>query len=108
MSIKKLSFMLLGALSLTALLGGCGSDNKEGYGLGPGGVAKIEETQCRVCHAASIDSVSKTAIVQDFIGTPTTPPSIHYQLPNGEMNTVAGCQGCHGGGAQHNGVGPLP
>ena len=113
MSIKKLSFMLLGALSLAALLGGCGSDNKEGNSS-PGGVARVpDEATCRVCHAATIDPVTKTAIVSDFLGTvsPTNllgAPSIHYQLPNGKMNEEAGCQGCHGGGAQHNGVGPLP
>jgi hypothetical protein len=112
MSIKKLSFMLLSALSLAALLNGCGSSNKEGNS--PGGVAKVDEATCRVCHATSIDPISKTNIVQDFLGSPATstspatPPSVHYQLPDGTLNTEAGCQGCHGGGAQHNGVGPIP
>ncbi|MFZ2950155.1 MAG: hypothetical protein WA003_11770, partial [Desulfuromonadaceae bacterium] len=93
MSIKKFSMMLLSAMSLAAMLSGCGSSNKEGSS--PGGVAKVDEAACRVCHAASLDPVSATPILQEFLG------SVH--------NTdAAGCQGCHGGGAQHNGVGPIP
>jgi hypothetical protein len=101
MSIKKLSFMLLSALSLAALLNGCGSSNKEGNVL-LGGVASVPESQCRVCHGASIDPASNTPIVTDYLA------SIHYVLPDGTPNSAAGCQGCHGGGAQHNGVGPIP
>ena len=105
-------FSLLAAL----LLGGCGSGNKEGGAAGgPGGVARVaNESTCRTCHSTTLDPVSKTSIVSDFLGTvsPTnpggTPPSIHFQLPDGTPNTEAGCQGCHGGGAGHNGVGPIP
>src|SRR6185369_16929256 len=94
MSIKKLSFMLLSALSLAALLNGCGSSSKEGT-TNLGGVARIDEAGCRVCHATSLDPAQGTPIVQDFL------VSSH--------NTLAlGCQGCHGGGAEHNGVGPIP
>ena len=94
MSIKKLSFMLLSALSLAALLNGCGSSSKEGAGT-PGTVAKVPETLCNVCHAASTDPLSGRNIVQDFLASP-------------HNTALAGCQGCHGGGAQHNGVGPIP
>lgn len=94
MSIKKLSFMLLSALSLAALLNGCGSSSKEGT-TNLGGVAKVEEAACRVCHSTTIDPESKTQIVAEYLN------SVHNQ-------DAAGCQGCHGGGAQHNGVGPIP
>lgn len=101
-------------LLATLMLGGCGSGNKEGSSAGFARVAS--EATCRAsgCHGGQLDPVSKTDIVTDFLGTasPTNPagtqPSIHYQLPDGTLNTEAGCQGCHGGGAGHNGVGPIP
>ncbi len=93
MSIKKLSFMLLSAISLTALLNGCGSSSKEGS---PGGVARVsDEGVCIVCHSTTIDHTSGTNIVTDY-GT-----AAH------KVDAV-GCEGCHGGGSQHNGVGPFP
>ena len=94
------------SLASTLLLGGCGSGNKEGASVGAGVLA--DEATCRVCHSTSIDPVSKTQIVPDFVGATFGSPSIHFQLPNGTPNTEAGCQGCHGGGAGHNGVGPIP
>jgi len=94
MSIKKFSMMLLSAMSLAALISGCGSSSKEGT-TNLGGVARIDEGGCRVCHAASIDPAQNTPILSDFLAS--------------SHNTDAlGCQGCHGGGAQHNGVGPIP
>ncbi|HXE95120.1 MAG TPA: hypothetical protein VN642_01840 [Dongiaceae bacterium] len=94
MSIKKLSFMLLSALSLAALLNGCGSSSKEGIS-NPESVAKVSETACKVCHATSTDPLSGSNILQDFLASP-------------HNKDAAGCQGCHGGGAQHNGIGPIP
>ena len=95
MSIKKLSFMLLSALSLAALMNGCGSSSKDGTS-NLGGVAKVDEaTTCRVCHASSPDPLSGQPILADYLASP-------HNTDN------AGCQGCHGGGAQHNGVGPIP
>lgn len=93
MSIKKSSIMLLSAMAMAALLNGCGSSSKEGS---PGGVARVaDESVCRVCHSSTVDPVSKTIITADYA------TSSH--------NTAnVGCEGCHGGGAQHNGVGPLP
>ena len=89
---------LLAAMSimLTILLGGCGSSNKEG--ISTGNVARVaDEATCRVCHAASIDPVSQRLIVPDYLN------SAHY-----DHEAVAGCEGCHGGGAEHFGVGPIP
>jgi hypothetical protein len=111
MKIKKLSLLLLVALSCAALLNGCGSSSKEGT---TGAVGLVDEATCRVCHATSIDPVSQTNIVQDYLGKPAmgtysaVAPSVHYQTPDSKLNSGAGCQGCHGGGAQHNGVGPIP
>jgi len=93
MSIKKLSFILLSALSLAALLNGCGSSSKDGT---PGGTARVaDEGVCVHCHSTSVDSVSGTQIVADYI---TSSHNID----------AVGCEGCHGGGSQHNGVGPFP
>jgi len=81
------------SLLLTAVLAACGSDRREGGSAGD--VARVAESTCRVCHSTSIDPQSADSIVPDFL------TSVH--------NTDAvGCQGCHGGGAQHNGVGPIP
>jgi len=109
MRLTKSGFILLGTLSFAAMYG-CSSSSKEGT---IGDVAKVDESTCRVCHATTIDPVSKSNIIEDFLGTKDpntgaviTPASVHFQLPDGTDG--AGCQGCHGGGAQHNGVGPIP
>jgi len=93
MSIKKFSLMLLGTMSMAALLNGCGSSSKEG--TSPGEVAKVPEAACKVCHAVSVDPLSGRNIVAGFLASPHNRDEV-------------GCQGCHGGGAQHNGVGPIP
>jgi hypothetical protein len=82
------------ALSLSAMLAACGSDKKEGFN-NPGGVARVSEASCRVCHSSTIDPISATPILAGFLASP-------------HNTEIAGCQGCHGGGAQHNGVGPIP
>lgn len=99
----KFSLMLVCALSLAALLNGCGSSSKEGASS-PADVAKVSETACRVCHAATIDPVSTDSILQDYLASAhNLVPGARSHYPDG-----VGCQGCHGGGAQHNGVGPIP
>lgn len=95
MSIKKLSFMLLSALSLAALLNGCGTSNKEGVGSTVGNVATVPEAACKVCHATTTDPLSGQNVLQGYLTSP-------------HNSDAAGCQGCHGGGAQHNGIGPIP
>jgi hypothetical protein len=96
---------VVASLLLTALLAACGSDNREGNG-NPANVARVaSEGTCRVCHAATIDPVSGRPILADFL----TATNSHNQAgrvdgPNADL----GCQGCHGGGAEHNGVGPIP
>ena len=81
-------------LALTAVLGACGSDKKEGNG-NPASVARVDEAGCRVCHSTTLDPVTAAAIVPAFLASP-------------HNTDAAGCQGCHGGGAQHDGIGPIP
>jgi hypothetical protein len=98
MSIKKLSFMLLSAISLAALLNGCGSSSKDGS---PGGVAKVaDEGVCIHCHSTTLDTKTGTNIVNEYAQSGHNPKIGSSHSP--------GCEGCHGGGSQHNGVGPLP
>ncbi len=104
MSIRKLSVMLLSAVSLAAFLGGCGSSSKESGIAAGSAVAAVSESKCRVCHSTSIGSASGSVIVTDYLA------SAHNLVPNSGLHYPdgIGCQGCHGGGAQHNGVGPIP
>jgi len=98
MKIKKLRIaMLLCAFSCAALLNGCGSSSKEGT---TGGVALVDENTCLVCHATSYDPVSATLLVPEYLTSTAHNPGLNPD--------AGGCQGCHGGGAQHNGVGPIP
>ncbi|WP_243372550.1 hypothetical protein [Geotalea sp. SG265] len=89
---------VIASLLATALFAGCGSSNKEGSASSLANVAKVDEASCRVCHSTSVEPVTGDNILQDYLG------SIH------NLNTFhkVGCQDCHGGGAQHNGVGPIP
>ena len=93
MNFKKLSTMLLASVSLTALLNGCGSSGREGGGS-PADVAKVDEATCAQCHGSAVSSVTAESIYAGYR------KSSHFS------NNV-GCQGCHGGGAQHYGVGPI-
>jgi hypothetical protein len=96
---------VVASLLLTALFAGCGSDNREAN-ENPANVARVaDEGTCRVCHALTIDTPSQRPIGADFF----TATGSHNQAgrvngPNADL----GCQGCHGGGAEHNGVGPIP
>jgi len=85
------------AVSLfAAALAGCGSENKEGsIGTGPGGVAKVDETSCAQCHSTALEALTGDAIYANYN------QSLH------KLNNV-GCQDCHGGGAMHKGIGPIP
>ncbi|WP_298432678.1 hypothetical protein [Geobacter sp.] len=88
---------VLAAVSLAAGLAGCGSGNKSGSAL-LGDVAKVSEASCAQCHSTAVDHIAGTKIYDAYLA------SKHF-TNSGE---TVGCQDCHGGGAQHNGVGPLP
>lgn len=100
-NLKLSIIMLLSALSLAAFLNGCGSSSKEGTVSTTelDAVAKVDETTCAQCHGSSFDSSSGQPIYSGYV------QSKHFKNAIGE---VIGCQDCHGGGAQHNGVGPIP
>jgi hypothetical protein len=92
----KLSIIPLCALLLTLLLSGCGTSTKEGAASGTADtVAQVSETLCVTCHSTSLERLTGDPIVAKY------ETSVH------NLNSV-GCQDCHGGGAQHNGVGPIP
>jgi len=93
---------VIASLLLCAVLAACGSDHREAN-ANPASVARVaDEAVCRTCHASTLDPVSGTSIVADFL----TATNSHNQP--GRANTDLGCEGCHGGGAEHNGVGPIP
>jgi hypothetical protein len=91
MSIRK-SITLFGvALSMAAFMSGCSSSTKEGGS--PADVQKVGDTKCFQCHSANADPLTGDTLIEQYAR------SLHAEL---------GCESCHGGGAQHNGVGPFP
>lgn len=94
--VSKFSAVLVAAM-LVLTLAGCGSGNKEGSAIGPD-VPKVDEALCAQCHSTAIDHIAGTPIYQAYLA------SSHFT----NNSQVVGCQDCHGGGSQHNGVGPLP
>lgn len=94
MQMQRLALMLFCMLPMAALMYGCGSSSKEGSGT-PSTVATIGDTACVQCHSAAKDPVTGETIVSQY------DKSAHYLAGKG-------CESCHGGGAQHNGVGPIP
>ncbi|RQW84821.1 MAG: cytochrome C [Geobacter sp.] len=99
--MSKISKRILATLALwllAAALTACGSGNKEG-GSSAGDVAKVAESLCVGCHSGGGGPVNES-----LSGDPIV---VNYQASVHALNFV-GCQDCHGGGAMHNGVGPLP
>lgn len=86
---------VIASLLMTAVFAGCGTSNKEGNIVGAD-VAKVSESACAQCHSTAIDHIAGTKIYEAYLA------SNHF------ITGKAGCQDCHGGGSQHNGVGPLP
>ncbi|MBV5341707.1 MAG: C-type polyheme cytochrome OmcB [Deltaproteobacteria bacterium] len=98
MSFKKLSIMMLSAVSLAAFLGGCGSSSKEGtVSLTGDSVASVGDTACVQCHSAVVEPLTGESIITQY----------QNSSPHKDVNGGNGCEACHGGGAQHNGVGPI-
>lgn len=96
-NIFKYSAVVVSMLA-TAMFAGCGTDNKESVTTAAD-VAKVDEAKCAQCHGSSFNSQSGMPIYSEYV------QSKHFI--NG-VGKVVGCQDCHGGGAQHNGVGPIP
>ena len=97
MSIRKSAVLFGVALSMAAFMSGCSSSTKEGGS--PSDVPKVDEKTCAQCHGSSYNSQSGMPIYSEYV------QSKHFLNSIGE---VVGCQDCHGGGAMHNGVGPIP
>lgn len=95
MQIRRLTTMLFCALPMVALLYGCGSSNKEGSGS-LADVATVGDTACVQCHSAVTEALTGESKIAQ------------YQLTSPHNQTGLGCESCHGGGSQHNGVGPIP
>jgi nitrate reductase cytochrome c-type subunit len=92
MQMKKL-IMPFCLLSMAAMLYGCGSSSKSGGSISS--MATVGDTACVQCHSAAQDTLTGETIVSQYH------KSAHYL-------SGQGCESCHGGGAQHNGVGPIP
>lgn len=96
MSTKKLSFTMLSALSLAVLLNGCGASSKEGS-VNLGEVARVGDVACIQCHTGkNIEALTG----EDKV--------VQYTRSSPHNTADLGCEACHGGGAQHNGIGPIP
>lgn len=92
------SITALSAFLLAALLGGCGSANKEGAPNPLSTAVRVDNSNCtNACHAASVSPVTGKNIVFEWMS------SNHRK--GAEM---VDCQSCHGGGSLHWGVGPIP
>jgi hypothetical protein len=92
---------LVSALLLGLLLGGCGSDKKEGAADPTATVTKVDNSSCTsTCHAGS---VSKVASAIPGASIPTDWAASKHATAN-----AADCQDCHGGGSNHWGLGPIP
>jgi len=86
---------LLASLVTAAALAGCGSDSRES-GASLDSVAKVGDTACVQCHSAVTEALTGESIVTQ------------YQQNSPHNQDGLGCESCHGGGALHNGVGPIP
>ncbi|MDD2310155.1 MAG: C-type polyheme cytochrome OmcB [Desulfuromonadaceae bacterium] len=97
---KSSLIMLLCVLSLTAFLSGCGSSSKEGNTSTADldSVASVGDTKCIQCHSTVTEALTGESIITQY----------QNSSPHKDVNDGNGCEACHGGGAQHNGVGPIP
>ncbi len=102
MRTRKLSIMMLCMLLAAGLLYGCGSSNKEGSATAtPDSVGNVGDSACRQCHSSVLDPLTNEGIIAQYDATSPHRNSSH-------ANNGNGCEACHGGGAEHFGVGPIP
>ncbi|MRR06736.1 MAG: C-type polyheme cytochrome OmcB [Deltaproteobacteria bacterium] len=94
MSYRAKHFFAMLALSLLATaFSGCGSGNREGASHV---VDKVGDSTCIQCHSSVTEALTGESIVSQ------------YQKSSPHNTPELGCESCHGGGAMHNGVGPIP
>ncbi|TSK05746.1 MAG: cytochrome C [Geobacter sp.] len=91
---------LVASLLMTAVFAGCGTSHKEGA-LNLDSIGNVGDTACIQCHSAVQDELTGESIITQYEATSPHKDSAH-------ANNGNGCEACHGGGAQHNGVGPIP
>lgn len=91
---------VVASLLATALFAGCGASNKEGS-ASLDTVASVGDAKCVQCHSAVVDPLTGEGIIAQYEAGSPHKDSAH-------ANNGNGCEACHGGGAQHNGVGPIP
>jgi hypothetical protein len=97
MQMRRLAITLFCLLPMAAMLYGCGSSNKSGNGT-PDTVATVGDTACVQCHSAAKDPLTGEGLIDQYN------KSAHASAAS--LNGT-GCEACHGGGAQHQGVGPI-
>lgn len=85
---------VIASLMITAVFAGCGTSHKEGVGTAAS-VAKVDEASCAQCHSSARETLTGLGIYDEY-------------LASAHALKAVGCQDCHGGGAQHFGVGPIP
>lgn len=90
--MRKKHLALLTAALLMSMLAGCGSNrSSDGSSSGSNVVAaKVGSNTCEICHTA--------IVAQGWVGS-------EHQTAG---DTLAGCEGCHGGGQFHKGIGEIP
>jgi hypothetical protein len=102
MRTRKFSITMLCMLLVVAFLYGCGSSHKEGSdATTPETVASVGDAKCIQCHSANVDPLTSETLVAQYENT-----SPHKDSPF--ANNGNGCEACHGGGAEHFGIGPIP
>ncbi len=127
MPAKKLAILAASLLLLSAW--GCGSSrDSDGSAAGVGtSVQALGVGNCNICHAAIVNTWiagaahnnSNSTPDQTFFGhTPVTDCTVCHDptgdsanlLPEFGLATrpVVGCEGCHGNGGAHRGIGPIP
>ena len=91
--ITKRIFATLALSLLAAAFTGCGSGNKEGS-VAP--LVKVGDSKCIQCHSSVTEALTGESIITQ------------YQRSSPHNTADLGCESCHGSGAMHNGVGPIP
>jgi hypothetical protein len=103
-----ISFVMLSAFLIAALLGGCGSGNKEGGLVAPttdlASAIHLGDLNCLQCHNSGKDLTMNNDLDTRTIGV-VWQDSLHFGDLNG-IQTVH-CEDCHGGGQFHWGIGPI-
>lgn len=91
--ITKRIFATLALSLFAAAFTGCGSGNKE---ASTGPLTNVGDSACIQCHSSVTEALTNESIVAQ------------YQRSSPHNTDALGCESCHGSGAMHNGVGPIP